>query len=265
MLSFSVGGHCGLSASVVGGSGAGRRGQQCVWEQALLPPGLVLCQLTVLLGEEPGILSCRALEQSSWDREARPTAVTQFEVLFSVIVSFLGAFLGVCLNFNRFSLTVLYKPWLVDLLILAGSDIAVEETVMMKGSDLPRLTMPVSDLCEFGFCVNLDCANHPLPERMAKQRWHLCLRNNITFPAAGLGSGLSTPQWYTLLETHFASGWVSFLMWPPLFCLTCLLNQKKAEEWDSSRGTKTWVSKLVRKYLVPQTLKIHNFAAVSRD
>lgn len=73
------------------------------------------------------------------------------------------------------------------------------------------------------------------------------------------------PKWYTLLQAHFARGWLSFLMWPPLFCLTCLLNKKWEEEWDSSCGTKTWVSELVRKYLVPETLKIHNSADVSRN
>lgn len=53
-----------------------------------------------------------------------------WRVLFSMFASFLGAFLGVCLNFNWFPLTVLkfYKPPLVNPLILAGSNIAAEDT-----------------------------------------------------------------------------------------------------------------------------------------
>lgn len=66
--------------------------------------------------------------------------------------------------------------------------------------------------CQYqNLCVNLDSANHLLPLRMAKQRWHLCLRNNITFPVAGLGSGLSTSQVIQFAPGPFCEG-MSFLL-----------------------------------------------------
>lgn len=184
-------------------------------------------------------------------------------VLFSVMVSFPGAFLEVCLNFNWFPLPVLkfYKPRLVNPLILAGSNIGAEETVMVRWSDSPKVTKPVSELalCEFGLC------KLHLLVTMAKQRWHLYIRDDVTFPAAGLGSGLSISQWYIMFQARFARVWVSLLTWPPLFWLTFLLNQKREEEQGSSDDMKKQVLNLGRKCLALRTLKILNSAAVSRD
>lgn len=60
-----------------------------------------------------------------------------WRVLFSMIVSFISAFPRVCLVFNWLLLIVLkfYKPKLANHLILAGSNIAAEETVMVRWSD----------------------------------------------------------------------------------------------------------------------------------
>lgn len=157
---------------------------------------------------------------------------TIWRMLFSMIVSFLEAFLGGCLNFNWFPSTILkfYKPRLVNPLILAVN-IAAEETVMVRWSDSPKVTKPVSDvaLCEFGLC------KPPLPVRTAK---HLYAKDYVTFPAAGLGPGLSMSQGCTVFQARFARGQFSLLTCPPLFWLTFLLNQNKEEEWGSSHDMK---------------------------
>lgn len=49
-------------------------------------------------------------------------------------------------------------------------------------------------LCEFGLC------KLHLLVRMAKQRWHLCVRDDVSFPAVGLGSELS------ISVIHYVSG-----------------------------------------------------------
>lgn len=240
-----------------GGSGSRWHSQQCVWEHAPLPPMLVLCQMSALLVRS--LASCPA-EQGTKSLRLESKIYccdSLIWVLFSVI-SFLGAFLGGCVEFNRFSLTVLkfYKPWLAKPLILAGNDIAAEETVMVKEVICPGLQ------CQT--CVYLDSANH-LPQWGWPSREGICaLATKLLSQQQGWDLCWVYPKWYTLLQVHFASRWVS-LMWPPLFCLMCLLNQKRQDDWGSSCDTKRLVSELVRKILYPYFYRYIILQLFSRD
>lgn len=173
--------------------------------------------------------------------------------------SFLRSFLGVYLNFNWFPLTALKfcKPQLVNAFILEGSSIVAEETVMVRWSGSPRVKMSDLALCVFDLC------NSPLSVRMAKQRWHLCVTEGITFLAAGLGSGLEY-----VLAVHCVSG--------PFFqelnflanMTTSALNDISFKSKEGRLSFFLWHEELslksLRECLVPQTLTILNFAGVSR-
>lgn len=199
MTSFCVGEYCGLFPLIERGPWAGAAASTMAGSTHRSLPG-VLCagccaSPLFLLSNQLGLLSCvpcpweavHSLRHAQclrcpsypfvllicWEKPEQSNRTTSLgvwsktcccdttsRVLFSMIASFLGAFIEVCLNFNWFPLDALKFNWFLLTVTISKSS-SWQTVILQKKNWWGAVTHPrLQSQCQISLSVNLASANH---------------------------------------------------------------------------------------------------------